>query len=293
MAATEQRGRTKAERHDRPSRTRGTRLRRVLLWVTVALVAVVVMFPIYWMFATAVRPASELFIREFQLVPGQFRFENFVEAWRLFPFTRWYFNSITIALIAVSLTVSINLICGYALAKFRFIGRKVFFLAVVGTLMLPIQVIMISQFRIVAELGLLNSIWGVIIPVSAEAFGIFLARQFMLSMPDDLLEAARVDGASEFMTFFRIVLPNSKPLIAVLVIFTFGWRWNDFVWPLIVLRTRDSLTVPVGLALLRGQHQTDYTAMMSMTLISVIPVVLVFLVFQRYFVQGIATTGIK
>jgi len=274
-------------------RTRRRRPGRILLWAAVALAASVMMFPIYWMFATAVRPASELFTRDLQLLPGQFRFENFLDAWQLFPFTQWYVNSMVIAVIAVVLTVSINLICGYALAKFRFIGRKVFFLAVVGTLMLPIQVIMISQFRIVAELGLLNSIWGVIIPVSAEAFGIFLARQFMMSVPDDLLEAARVDGASEFVTFFRIVLPNSKPLIAVLVIFTFGWRWNDFVWPLIVLRTRESLTVPVGLALLRGQHQTDYTAMMSMTLVSVIPVVLVFLIFQRYFVQGIATTGIK
>lgn len=267
--------------------------RRTILWLALGVGALVMFFPLYWMFATSVRPASELFAETVPLIPGAFQFSNFVDAWQLLPFERFYLNSILISGLAVILTVTINLMCGYALAKFRFIGKKWFFFALIGTLMIPIQVLMIPQFRIVASLGWLNSIWAVVIPMSAEAFGIFLARQFMVSVPDELLEAARVDGASEFGIFFRIVLPISKPLIAVLVIFTFQWRWNGFAWPLIVLRDQASMTVPVGLSLMRGQFTTDYSALMSMTLVSTIPMIVVFLIFQRYFVQGIGTTGIK
>lgn len=282
---------------DRVARSRAAgsrgRGRRVLLWLALAVATLIVFFPLYWMFATAVRPPTEIYADPVPLIPGEFRFSNFLDAWRLLPFERFYLNSLVISSLAVALTVTINLLCGYALAKFRFVGKKIFFFALVGTLMIPIQVLMIPQFRIVASLGWLNSIWAVIIPMSAEAFGIFLARQFMMSVPDELLEAARVDGAGEFGIFFRIVLPISKPLIAVLIIFTFQWRWNGFAWPLIVLRDQASMTVPVGLSLMRGQFTTDYTALMSMTLVSTIPMIVVFLIFQRYFVQGIGTTGIK
>lgn len=291
MTATDERA-PSAERA-RSTAKATERGRRVLLWSALAIAALVAFFPLYWMFATAVRPATEIFADPVPLVPSEFRFSNFVDAWQLLPFERFYLNSLLISGLAVALTVTINLLCGYALAKFRFVGKKLFFFALVGTLMIPIQVLMIPQFRIVAGLGWLNSIWAVIIPMSAEAFGIFLARQFMMTVPDELLEAARVDGAGEFGIFFRIVLPISKPLIAVLVIFTFQWRWNGFAWPLIVLRDQESMTVPVGLSLMRGQFTTDFTALMSMTLVSTIPMIVVFLIFQRYFVQGIGTTGIK
>ena len=159
--------------------------------------------------------------------------------------------------------------------------------------MIPIQVIMVPEFLIIAKLGWVNSYLSVVAPRAAEAFGIFMVRQFMLSIPDDLIEAARLDGAGEFKIFWRIVLPLSWPVIAVLTIFTFMWRWNDFVWPLITLQEEESFTVPLGLNLLKGTYFTEWTSIMSMALVSIVPMVLVFVFFQRYFVQGIASTGGK
>jgi len=152
---------------------------------------------------------------------------------------------------------------------------------------------MVPEFFIVSKLGWVNSWWGVLVPRAAEAFGLFMVRQFMVSIPDELLEAARLDGASEFTIFRKVVLPLSWPVVAVLTIFTFMWRWNDFAWPLMVLQERSSYTVPLGLSLMKGQYYTDWTGMMGMSLLSIIPMLLVFIFFQRYFVQGIASTGMK
>jgi alpha-1,4-digalacturonate transport system permease protein len=159
--------------------------------------------------------------------------------------------------------------------------------------MIPIQVIMVPEFFIVSKLGWVNSWWGVLVPRAAEAFGLFMVRQFMVSIPDELIEAARLDGAGEFTIFRKVVLPLSWPVVAVLTIFTFMWRWNDFAWPLVVLQERSSYTVPLGLSLMKGQYYTDWTGMMGMSLLSIVPMLLVFIFFQRYFVQGIASTGLK
>jgi len=220
--------------------------------------ALVMIFPLYWMFATAVRPTKELFNGDFDLLPSQLVWSNFSEAWDKLPFTQFYVNSF--AIIAVVVTVFINLLCGYTFAKYKFWGRDVLFLLLISTLMIPIQVIMVPEFLIVSKLGWVNTYWGVLVPRAAEAFGLFMVRQFMVSMPDELIEAARLDGAGEFTIFRRVVLPLSWPVIAVLTIFTFMWRW---------------------------------TGLMSMSLVSIVPILLVFVFFQRYFIQGIASTGMK
>jgi alpha-1,4-digalacturonate transport system permease protein len=245
------------------------------------------------MFATAIRPRKELFSGEFNLFPSELVWGNFSEAWGKLPFTQFYINSIVIAVVAVAVTVFINLLAGYTFAKYEFPGRNVLFLLLISTLMIPIQVIMVPEFLIVSQLGWVNTYAGVIAPRAAEAFGIFMVRQFMVSIPDELLEAARLDGASEFKIFLRVVLPLSWPVIAVLTIFTFMWRWNDFAWPLVVLQERSTYTVPLGLNLMKGQFFTDWTGIMSMSLVSILPMLLVFIFFQRYFIQGMATTGMK
>ena len=255
--------------------------------------ALVMVFPLYWMFATAVRPRKELFNGDFDLLPSQLVWSNFSEAWGKLPFTQFYINSFAIAIIAVVVTVFINLLCGYTFAKYKFWGRDVLFLLLISTLMIPIQVIMVPEFLIVSKLGWVNTYWGVLVPRAAEAFGIFMVRQFMVSIPDELIEAARLDGAGEFTIFRRVVLPLSWPVIAVLTIFTFMWRWNDFAWPLVVLQDRASYTVPLGLSLMKGQYYTDWTGLMGMSLVSIVPILLVFIFFQRYFIQGIASTGMK
>ena len=262
-------------------------------WLALVAGAVVMIFPIYWMFATAVRPHAEIFEAVARLVPSSFSWSNFHAVLTRYPVLTWVNNSVIIAVVAVVLTVFINLLCGYTFAKFRFPGRNILFFAILGALMVPIQVILVPEFLIVSWLGLLNTHLGVILPRAAEAFGIFMVRQFMVSIPDELIEAARLDGAGEFAIFLRIVLPLSKPIIAVLVIFTFMWRWNDFAWPLVALTDRDMFTILLGLNLLRGEVNPDWGNVMALALLSLMPMLVIFLAFQRYLVQGIASTGLK
>jgi multiple sugar transport system permease protein/alpha-1,4-digalacturonate transport system permease protein len=269
------------------------RLTSLACWLAVAAGAVVIAFPIYWMFATAVRPHAEIFEAAARLVPSSVSAANFLAVLRRYPVLVWVDNSVIIAVVAVVLTVFINLLCGYTFAKFRFPGRDILFFAILGALMVPIQVILVPEFLIVSWLGLLNTHLGVILPRAAEAFGIFMVRQFMVAIPDELIEAARLDGAGELTIFLRIVVPLSKPIIAVLVIFTFMWRWNDFAWPLVVLTDRDMFTVPLGLNLLRGEINPDWGNVMALALLSLLPMLAIFLLFQRYLIQGIASTGLK
>ena len=265
----------------------------LFVWLVLVVGALVVAFPLYWMFATAVRPKKEIFGGGLDLMPSTFVWSNFSDAWNKLPWDQFYINSIAIVAIAVPVTVFINLLAGYTFAKYKFPGRDILFLLMISTLMIPIQVIMVPEFLIVAKLGWVNTWWGVLVPRAAEAFGLFMVRQFMVSIPDELIEAARLDGAGEFTIFRRVVLPLSWPVIAVLSIFTFMWRWNDFAWPLVVLQEQSAYTVPLGLNLMQGQYFTDWTGLMSMSLLSIIPMMLVFVFFQRYFIQGIASTGLK
>jgi multiple sugar transport system permease protein/alpha-1,4-digalacturonate transport system permease protein len=269
------------------------RSRTVARFALAAGLAVLFAFPLYWMVVTAVSPLSELRSGDYGIIPHHIELANLQRAWERFPMERWILNSVVIAVVSVTLTVTINVVCGYAFAKLRFPGRDLLFLLIISTLMIPVQVIMVPQFQIVAGFGWLDTYWGVIIPRAAEAFGIFFARQYFRSIPDELIEAARIDGAGELAILRRVVLPLCKPLIAVLVIFTFMWRWNEFAWPLIILKDTELYTLPIGMLFLKGQYSTDVTALMSMGIVSVIPMVLVFAFFQRYFVEGMVRSGLK
>ena len=284
---------TQQERAGRRRRSRRSGDRPGLRWVIAFVLAILFAFPLYWMVATALMPRADLLAGDYGLIPTTFEWSNFTRAWEAYPFGRWFVNSTVIAVASVALTVAVNLCAGYAFAKIRFPFRTLLFLLIISTLMIPVQVIMVPQYQIVSDLGWTDTYWAVIIPRAAEAFGIFFARQYFLGIPNELIEAARIDGASEWKIFRRIVLPLSKPLIAVLVIFTFMWRWNEFVWPLLVLKDSNEYTATIGLYFLRGQHGDDVTALMAMGLLSIIPIVLVFLFFQRYFVEGLVRSGIK
>ncbi|MDP9143190.1 MAG: carbohydrate ABC transporter permease [Actinomycetota bacterium] len=278
-----------------PQSERPTQSRRVVITrVVLAVVGVaLLMFPMYWVLRVSLASTSELSTLPVPLWPQEWLWENYVNPWREHPFGRWLWNSVVIAALSVVLTVAINLCAGYAFAKLRFPGRNLLFLLILSTLMVPVQVIMIPQFQIVVDLNLLNTTGGVVIPRLAEAFGLFMARQFFMAIPDELLDAAKCDGAGHIRTFWKIVLPLSKPLIAVLVIFTFMWRWNEFVWPLIVLTDPNSYTLPVGLQFLIGQFSTNFGPLLAMSFLSMVPMLIVFAIFQRYFVEGVARTGIK
>jgi ABC-type glycerol-3-phosphate transport system permease component len=251
------------------------------------------LFPLYCMVIVALTPQSELFSGGTHLWPESFTTDNFTQLFDRFPIDTWFTNSVLVASITTALAVFVNLLCGYALAKLHFRGRSLLFILVLSTMMIPAQAIMIPQFRMVSELGLYGTFWAVILPSAATAFGIFLARQFMLSVPDELIEAARVDGAGNLRIFFRIVLPLCKPLIAVMVLLAFMAQWNDFLWPLITLKDPELYTLPVALRFLQGQYGADYGGLMAMALLSCLPLVIMFLLLQRYFVQGLARSGIK
>jgi alpha-1,4-digalacturonate transport system permease protein len=282
-----------AEARDRQRSIQRRRLGKAAIWIGLAFGALVMIFPIYWMVATAVMPTREAIARDVRVIPRTLTLENFEAGWNRLPWARWYANTVFIATMRVLITVTINLLGGYTFAKFQFRGRSVLFFMMVATLMIPIQVILVPRFIVVANLGLANSPWGVIIPASAEAFGIFFVRQFMVTFPDELLEAARLDGAGELMIFRRIVLPLSKPAIAVLVIMSFSWSWNGFIWPLVVLSSQENYTVQLGLNYMKGFYYTEWSQIMAMALISLLPILVVFMLFQRYFIQGIAHTGLK
>ncbi|SDQ22579.1 carbohydrate ABC transporter permease [Quadrisphaera sp. DSM 44207] len=284
-----------AVRRPGPRRPRQAAERRVTGWRLTAavLAAAIVVFPLYWMAVTALSSPAELYAQDAALHPRALHWENFVEPLQRWPFLRWAANSLVIAVVSVVLTVVVNLAAGFAFAKLDFPLKNAIFLAIISTLMVPVQVIMVAQFQLVVDLGLVNTSAGVVLPRLAEAFGLFLSRQFFASLPDELLEAARVDGAGAWRTFAAIALPLSKPLVAVLVIFTFMWRWNEFAWPLVALQDTERFTLPIGLLYLQDQYGRDYGDLMAMTLLSILPMLLVFAVFQRYFVEGMARTGLK
>lgn len=271
------------------------RRRRWLLTALLTAVATIVVFPLYWMIVSALTPGGQSQSSEFYLWPAAPTTENFTEVFAQQPVWRWLGNSFFVAAVGTVLSVCVSLGAGYALAKYRFRGRGLLYAAFLVTIMIPIQVTLVPAFLVTARLGLVDSPWAVILPTLFDVVGIFIARQFMLGVPDALIEAARLDGAGELRTFFRVVLPTCWPLVGVLVILGFMNRWNDFLWPLVVLQGNESLTVPVGLSTLTNSpaFTSPWGAVMAVATVAVVPLLVVFLVFQRTFVQGIASTGIK
>lgn len=276
----------------RPSRWTPWFVARLVLAL---LITLVVFFPLYWMLVTAFSTRQDTYAPGLHLWPQHFTLENFRLPLSEFPVWHWFRNSLVIAVLVTAITTVVNLLAGYVFAKLPFRGSSVLFIVLLSTMMVPIQAIMVPQFQLITSMGLFGSIWAVILPTSASVFGIFLARQFFLAIPDELLEAARCDGAGPLRTFMKIVLPLSRPLIAVLVLLTFMYEWNDFAWPLIVFfGNQDRFTLPIGLVTdLKGQYGTNFGAIMAMSLLMVMPMVILFLAFQKYFVQGMARTGLK
>lgn len=227
-------------------------------------------------------------VREFRLATG-----NYTDLVRRFDFARYLGNSVFITVVATLLTLLFNAMAAYALAKYRFRGRRGVFLLIVGTLMVPPAIVLVPNFLVVSQLGLLNSLWGVIWPAVATPTGVFLLRQYMLTIPDELIEAARMDHASEWRIFWRIVLPLSAPALAVLAIFSIMWRWNDFLWPLIVLSRSEKFTLQLALNAFQGDLVTQWNYLLAMTTLTLLPVTLVFAFLQKHITAGVASAGVK
>jgi len=268
-------------------------LGRLLRTVGLTAGALVVIAPVMWAALSSFKTTSELSRRPPALLPQTFSFENYGEALGSFDFTTYLINSVIVTIAATLLTLAINTMAAYALAKYNFRGRDGLFLLTLATIMIPLQVILLPVYEVVSSLGLVNSLLGLIIPAAATPTGVFVLRQYMLTIPDDLIEAARIDGAGEFAIFRRVVLPLCVPALAVVTIFSVIWRWNDFLWPLVVAQDESVYTLPVALARLNSQQVIPFNLVLAMSVLSIVPVVIMFLLLQRHIVTGIAQTGLK
>ena len=245
------------------------------------------------MVSTALKPDNDLYRFPPNLVPKKVMWSNLSKAWSSGPFNRYLFNTVLITIITTSITLLLSSLGGVAFGKYKFPGQKILFAAILGVMMIPPQVTLVPNYLILRGLRALNTYWGVIAVSVVNPFGIFLVRQYMQSIPDELMDAARIDGCSEWMTFWRILLPLMKPVLGTLAIFSFTDNWNSFMWPLIIMDRQEMYTLQVGLAFFRGQHMAYPNLLMAVNVVAIIPVLVVFLLFQKYFVQGIQLTGLK
>lgn len=282
-------GGTRTQRRSRRTDGMPTWLRLVVCVVVAAVFAV----PLYAMVVVSFTPRELVFDGGAGLWPGRWTLDNYANAFDQFPVGRWFGNALLVALLTTALSVTVNVAAGFALAKLRFRGRAIVLVVVLSTLMVPVQAIMIPQFELVARMGLVGLFWAVILPSASTALGIFLARQFFVSFPDEILDAARLDGCSTPQLLWKVVLPLSRPLLAVMALLAFMTQWNDFLWPLITLRDPDLYTLPVALRFLQGQFDADYGGLMAMALISCLPLLLAFVLLQRQFVAGLSRTGLR
>jgi len=268
-------------------------------WGTIALHAALVvgalltLTPLAWMVSASLMPTGEASSFPPPFLPRHVTFEHYIELFTRLNLSRGFLNSAVVAVGSTLIAVLTNGMAGYAFAKLRFRGRERVFQLLLAALVIPAQVGMLPLFLLLKSMGLVNTLWGVMIPGLASVFGIFLVRQYALAVPDDLLDAARLDGASELQIFWSVVMPVIRPILVTLAAFNFLSMWNDFLWPLIVLSDDSKFTLPVALASLVGEHVQDTELMMAGSVLTVLPVLLVFLVLQRVYTRGVLMGSLK
>ncbi|AZO96597.1 carbohydrate ABC transporter permease [Halocella sp. SP3-1] len=266
---------------------------KIIKWLILIAGGITMVFPFYWMVITSIKIQSEVMKIPPVFIPTEVTFERYWRVLTELNFARFFFNSIYIATAVTLAVLFTSSILGYVFTKFKFRGRDIIFMGLLSTMMIPAAVTMIPLYLLLGKVGLVNSHLAIILPGLFSVFGIFLMRQTMQSIPDEFIEAGRIDGASEFTIFFKLILPQAKATLSALAIFTFMVQWNNFLWPLIVLTSEKQYTLPLGLRMFQGQYWTDMGLVMTGATISVIPIIIVFLFMQRTFVKGITMTGLK
>ncbi len=266
---------------------------KIAFYVFLITSVTITLFPFIWMLSTSVKSPNEIFTRAPTIIPRHWTWQHYWNLFAALEMARHMLNSIIYAFGTTVISVLFNAMAAYAFAKLRFPGREKLFTLLLMTMMVPGQVTMMPVFLILKYMRLLNTFTGLILPGTAAVFAIFMLRQFMLEIPEEILEAARMDGCSEAVIFFRIMLPLCRPIIATLIIFTFIGSWNEFLWPLIIMLREDRYTLPVALANLNGQFNTDWGLLMAGAVIVVLPAIAVFLLAQKHYIQGIAAGAVK
>lgn len=269
------------------------RLRTLVIYFLLTLGVGIMLFPFLWMVATSFKLPQDVY--NLRLIPETITFDNYAAIFKKAPFAQWIKNTLIISLIATSTVLIFDTAAGYVLAKFSFVGKQLIFLLIISTLMVPTEMLIIPWYLIANELGWSDTYWGVLFPGIITAFGIFLMRQFMDSIPSDLLDAARIDGLNEWRILLHIAIPLVKPAIITLIILTFIGNWNQFIWPLIVLQTEEKFTLPVGIVYFSSELKdtSNWILIMAGTTISIAPLIVIFLIFQKQIIRGIALSGMK
>lgn len=259
----------------------------LIIWLLVSVI------PFVWMVSTSFKGPGEIFVFPPKWIPRSPTFQNYIDLFQKVNFGRPFLNSVIVSLTTTLLSVLVATMAGYGFAKFNFKNKNVLFLVILGTIMVPGQITMIPVFLLLTQLNLLNTYWGLILPAIANAFNIFFMRQFISGIPDELIEAAKMDGAHEGWIFFRVILPLARPAMAAITIFTFTGSWNNFLWPLIIATDESMYTLPVAISVLGGQYTENIAMQMAGSVIVILPLIIVFLFTQKYFIKGITFTGLK
>lgn len=274
-------------------KTKQDRFVQVCVYLVLLLITVVTLLPLVWMFSASFKLDSEVFSVPIRWIPKTFHFENYVRIWQKIPFGRFTFNSFKLTIIVTFIQVLTCSFAAYGFSKCKFRGRDTLFLCYIATIAIPWQIYMLPQYSLMQKLHLVDTHLGYILMQSFAAFGVFLLRQFYQSVPNELIEAARIDGLSEYGCYFRIVLPLAKPAIATLTIFTFVNTWNDFMGPMIYFNSEANKTIPLGIRMFIGQYSSEYQLIMAASVVALLPILILYVFCLRFFVQGIATSGLK
>ncbi len=266
----------------------------ISVWYLIAIVlAIVFAGPFVWMVSSSLKPANEIFANPPILISPNFSMKNFEEVFRQAPFERYMFNSFLVASTVTVVALILHAMAGYALARLEFPGRRLIFIGIISTLMIPFYTILIPLALLVKQLGWLNTYWALIIPAIPHAFGIFWLRQFFLGIPQDLEDAARIDGASRVGVFYHVALPLARPVMAALAVFFFLANWDSFLWPLVAANRADMRMVQVGIQSFTGEHGNAWEQIMAASVIAIIPTLLLFFSLQRFIVESVKMTGLK
>lgn len=269
-------------------------LNKGFILVFLIIFAIIFTIPFVWLLSTALKsPSENIFSYPPQFIPQQITINNFTEVWNTIPMARYFINSIIVAIFSIVLNLVFSSLAAYPLARMDFKGRDTIFYMILSTMMIPFQVIMIPIFIICMKLGLTDSYIGVVLPTAVSAFGIFLMRQAYLGIPKELEETALIDGCNSFDIWWRIMVPLTKPALSTLAIFSFVASWSDFLWPLIILKDTDKYTLPLGISYLAGAFSANWRLIAAGSIISIIPILLVFIFLQKYFIEGSTEGAVK
>ncbi|WP_370539408.1 MULTISPECIES: carbohydrate ABC transporter permease [Nostocales] len=271
-----------------------SRLQTLVIYAILGAIALVMLFPMLWLISTSLKsPTENIWQSPPELLPSQPTLENFSQVWQSLPFVTYLYNSILVSVLTVGLNLLFCSLAAYPLARLSFVGRNGIFIAIVATIMIPFQIVMIPLYILTVQLGLRNSYLGVIFPSLASAFGIFLLRQALITVPKEIEEAARLDGTSELGLWWYVMLPAIRPALITLAIFVFIGAWSDFLWPLIVIQDESLYTLPLGVAKLAGTFSLDWRLVAAGSVISITPVLVLFLFLQKYIVPTDTASGVK